>query len=88
MTNITKIPQFALIDYTYAGMSEIMQQLMTDRQLSATDMEIVLDRLINDIRKKKEIEYSTAIIELTAKVQQYEKEVNNNEEVQSSDQSV
>lgn len=88
MNNVTQLSHQALIDYTYAGMSEIMNDMMKKRQLTASDMEVILEKLNGDIQKRKAIDYSSAVVELTAKIQQMEKEKHENEEVQSTDKTV
>lgn len=88
MNNVTQLSHQALIDYTYAGMSEVMNDMMKNRQLTASDMEVILEKLNADIQKRKSVDYSAAVVELTAKIQQMEKEKCGNEEVQPTDKTV
>lgn len=88
MNKVTQLSHQALIDYTYAGMSEVMNDMMKNRQLTASDMEVILEKLNADIQKKKATDYALAMVSLTAKIQQFEKEKIKDEESTNNQENI
>lgn len=88
MNDITKLSHQALIDYTYAGMLEVVNDMMEKRQLTASDMEEILEKLNVEVQKKKAIDYALAMVSLTAKIQQFEKEKIKDEESTNNQENI
>ena len=69
-----KVPNTVLIDLTYRTILGEVNELMAQRGLSASEMEIVLTKVMLAIKASKEKDYAETILDLVYQIQQKEKE--------------
>lgn len=62
-----------LIDLTYDALVKTANELQVQRNLSTSDMENILCRVLNDFKTRKSIEYANDIISLTYALQEKDK---------------
>ncbi len=79
------LPKSAIIDLTYNALCFQVNTLQQQRKLTNEDMEVIVTRILSDIKGVRLIESADTILKLTQKVEALEKK--ESEHDKSDDQS-
>ena len=71
---MTQLPKTIMLDLTHSTLLAEVKELQAQRGLTNCEMELVLTKVLNDIKTEKEKDYSETILDLVYQLQQKEKE--------------
>lgn len=73
---MTQLPKTIMLDLTHDTILSQVKELQAERGLTNCEMELVLTKVLNDIKTAKEKDYSETILDLVFQLQQQEKRDN------------
>lgn len=69
---MTQLPKTIMLDLTHDTILNQVKELQAQRGLTNCEMELILIKVLNDIKTAKERDYASAIFDLTYELQQKE----------------